>query len=131
MVSNLNLPGLPQPWEQPYGKPDRIVSALAIMLDGPIGAAAFNNEFGRPNLAGFFRTYEQAVGGRVRGYHKPIMLAGGMGNITPQQVHKQDVPVGGLVVQLGGPGMRIGIGGGAASSLGVGDNAAELDFNSV
>ncbi|HEX2796664.1 MAG TPA: phosphoribosylformylglycinamidine synthase, partial [Immundisolibacter sp.] len=131
MVSNLNLPGLPQPWEQPYGKPDRIVSALDIMLDGPIGAAAFNNEFGRPNLAGFFRTYEQAVGGRVRGYHKPIMLAGGMGNIIPQQVHKHEPPVGGLVVQLGGPGMRIGIGGGAASSLGVGDNAAELDFNSV
>ena len=131
MVSNLNLPGLPQPWEQPYGKPDRIVSALDIMLDGPIGAAAFNNEFGRPNLAGFFRTYEQAVGGRVRGYHKPIMLAGGMGNIIPQQVHKQEPPIGGLVVQLGGPGMRIGIGGGAASSLGVGDNAAELDFNSV
>ncbi|WP_448505880.1 phosphoribosylformylglycinamidine synthase [Immundisolibacter sp.] len=131
MVSNLNLPGLPQPWEQPYGKPDRIVSALDIMLDGPIGAAAFNNEFGRPNLAGFFRTYEQAVGGRVRGYHKPIMLAGGMGNITPQQVHKEQPPIGGLVVQLGGPGMRIGIGGGAASSLGAGDNAAELDFNSV
>ena len=131
MVSNLNLPGLPQPWERPYGKPDRIVSALDIMIDGPIGAAAFNNEFGRPNLAGFFRTYEQVVGGRVRGYHKPIMLAGGMGNIIPQQVHKEEPPVGGLVVQLGGPGMRIGIGGGAASSLGVGDNAAELDFNSV
>ena len=131
MVSNLELPELAQPWEQPYGKPDRIVSALDIMIEGPIGAAAFNNEFGRPNLAGFFRTYQQAVGERVRGYHKPIMLAGGMGNIVPQQVHKEDVPVDGLVVQLGGPGMRIGIGGGAASSLGVGDNSAELDFNSV
>ncbi|HEY0675176.1 MAG TPA: phosphoribosylformylglycinamidine synthase, partial [Immundisolibacter sp.] len=131
MVSNLNLPGLPQPWERPYGKPDRIVSALDIMIDGPLGAAAFNNEFGRPNLAGFFRTYEQVVGGRVRGYHKPIMLAGGMGNIVPPPVHKPPPAIGGLVVQLGGPGMRIGIGGGAASSLGVGDNAAELDFNSV
>ncbi|MGE0810825.1 MAG: phosphoribosylformylglycinamidine synthase [Immundisolibacter sp.] len=131
MVSNLELPELPQPWEQPYGRPERIVSALDIMIEGPIGAAAFNNEFGRPNLAGFFRTYQQTVGGRVRGYHKPIMLAGGMGNIVPQQVHKELPPVGGLVVQLGGPGMRIGIGGGAASSLGVGDNTAELDFNSV
>ncbi|MDD3650618.1 phosphoribosylformylglycinamidine synthase, partial [Immundisolibacter sp.] len=130
-VSNLELPELPQPWERPYGRPDRIASALDIMVEGPIGAAAFNNEFGRPNLAGFFRTYEQTVGGRVRGYHKPIMLAGGMGNIVPQQVHKELPPVGGLVVQLGGPGMRIGIGGGAASSLGAGDNTAELDFNSV
>ncbi len=132
MVSNLHLPGLPQPWEQPYGKPDRIASALDIMIDGPLGAAAFNNEFGRPNLSGFFRTYEQMVGGRVRGYHKPIMIAGGMGNITPQQVHKkEEFAVGNLVVQLGGPGMRIGLGGGAASSLGGGDNTAELDFNSV
>jgi phosphoribosylformylglycinamidine synthase len=131
MVSNLELPELPQPWERPYGRPDRIVGALDIMIEGPIGAAAFNNEFGRPNLTGFFRTYQQAVGGCVRGYHKPIMLAGGMGNIVPQQVHKAPPPVGGLVVQLGGPGMRIGIGGGAASSLGVGDNTAELDFNSV
>ncbi len=101
------------------------------MIDGPIGAASFNNEFGRPNLAGYFRAYEQVVAGRRRGYHKPIMLAGGVGNIRAQHAHKADVPEGALLVQIGGPGMLIGMGGGAASSLSTGANAADLDFDSV
>ena len=159
-VSNLNIPGFEQPWEQydplplpnpppvgegaepspagggqgggtSYGKPSRIVSALQIMLDGPIGGAAFNNEFGRPNLAGYFRTFEENVSGEMRGYHKPIMLAGGVGNISAQHTHKHELPVGALVVHLGGPGMLIGLGGGAASSMDTGSNAENLDFDSV
>ena len=130
-VSNLNLPGFVQPWEQPYGKPERIASALDIMIEGPIGAAAFNNEFGRPNLTGYFRSFEQEVQGEVRGYHKPIMIAGGLGNIQARQSHKPKFVPGTLLIQLGGPGMLIGLGGGAASSMATGSNAAELDFASV
>ncbi len=130
-VSDLCLPAAPQPWEAPYGKPDRIASALDIMLEGPIGAAAFNNEFGRPNLAGYFRTYEQAVDGVVRGYHKPIMVAGGMGNIRANHVEKCDIPPGALLVVLGGPAMLIGLGGGAASSMSSGQSSEDLDFASV
>jgi len=130
-VSNLNIPGFVQPWETNYGKPARIVSALQIMLEGPIGAAAFNNEFGRPNLAGYFRTFEENVSGEMRGYHKPIMLAGGVGNISAIHTHKHGLPVGALVVHLGGPGMLIGLGGGAASSMDTGSNAENLDFDSV
>ncbi len=130
-VSNLNLPGAERPWEKPYGKPDRIVSALDIMLDGPIGGAGFANEFGRPNLAGYFRTYEQAVGEDVWGYHKPIMIAGGLGNIRDQHVKKNRLPVGSLVIQLGGPAMLIGLGGGAASSQQTGASHESLDFASV
>ena len=131
-VSNLAIPGAEQPWEaNPVGKPARIASALQIMLEGPIGAASFNNEFGRPNLAGYFRTYEQAVAKEVRGYHKPIMLAGGLGNIAERDVHKHDVSEGALLIQIGGPGMLIGLGGGAASSMDTGSNAENLDFDSV
>ncbi len=131
-VSNLRIPQLPQPWEQhDYGRPRHIVSALQIMLDGPIGAAAFNNEFGRPNLAGYFRTYEQANGGVMRGYHKPIMLAGGIGNIDARHTAKHALGAGALFIQLGGPGMLIGMGGGAASSMATGANLADLDFDSV
>ena len=131
-VSNLNIPGFEQPWEaQPYGKPGRIASALQIMTDGPIGGAAFNNEFGRPNLAGYFRTFEESVQGEQRGYHKPIMLAGGVGSIAARHTHKHALPVGALLIQLGGPGMLIGLGGGAASSMDTGANAENLDFDSV
>ncbi|WP_028453216.1 phosphoribosylformylglycinamidine synthase [Chitinilyticum aquatile] len=131
-VSNLNIPGAIQPWEDPaYGKPDRIASALDIMLEGPIGGAAFNNEFGRPNLTGYFRTFEETVNGERRGYHKPIMIAGGMGNIRDIHVGKNALPDGALLIQLGGPGMLIGMGGGAASSMATGANAADLDFDSV
>lgn len=131
-VSNLFVPGAERPWEKTVGKPSRIASALSIMLEGPIGAAAFNNEFGRPNLTGYFRTYEQDVGPEVRGYHKPIMIAGGLGNIQAEQSFKAEVfPVGTLLVQLGGPGMLIGLGGGAASSMATGSNAEDLDFASV
>ncbi|MDX8387622.1 MAG: phosphoribosylformylglycinamidine synthase, partial [Ghiorsea sp.] len=130
-VSNLQIPGFEQPWEEDHGKPDRIESALNIMLDGPIGAAAFNNEFGRPNISGYFRTYEQDVDGDLRGYHKPIMLAGGVGNIDARHVHKDEVPAGSLIIQLGGPAMLIGLGGGAASSMDTGANAESLDFDSV
>ncbi len=131
-VSNLNLPDAPQPWEKAYGRPSRIASALDIMIEGPIGAAAFNNEFGRPNLTGYFRTYEQDVAGVVRGYHKPIMIAGGLGSIKADQSFKEPTfPVGTLFVQLGGPGMLIGLGGGAASSMTAGVNAEDLDFASV
>jgi phosphoribosylformylglycinamidine synthase len=131
-VSNLNIPGFKQAWEgKPYGKPTRIASALQIMLEGPIGGAAFNNEFGRPILSGYFRTYEQQVNGEMRGYHKPIMLAGGLGSIAAQHTHKHALPVGTLVIQLGGPGMLIGLGGGAASSMDTGANAENLDFDSV
>jgi phosphoribosylformylglycinamidine synthase len=131
-VSNLRIPNATQVWEEDdYGKPERIVSPLAIMLEGPIGAAAFNNEFGRPNLAGYFRTLETWVNKERRGYHKPIMLAGGVGNIREDHVHKQPLPEGALLIQLGGPGMLIGLGGGAASSMATGANVAELDFDSV
>ena len=131
-VSNLRIPGAPQPWEQEdYGRPERIVSAFDIMIEGPIGAAAFNNEFGRPNLAGYFRSFEQSVAGIRRGYHKPIMLAGGIGNISQSQSAKEGLPPGTLLIQLGGPGMLIGMGGGAASSMGAGVNTADLDFDSV
>ncbi len=131
-VSNLRIPGLPEPWERDDpGKPNRITSALDIMLEGPIGAASFNNEFGRPNLAGYFRSFETRVGGVQRGYHKPIMLAGGIGNICAAHTAKAPLPEGTLLVQLGGPGMLIGMGGGAASSMGAGANIEDLDFDSV
>ncbi len=132
MVSNLSVPGFVMPWEKPHAEfPKRLASPLSIMLDGPIGGAAFGNEFGRPQLCGFFRTYEEQAAGRYRGYHKPIMLAGGMGNIRRSQVHKKPVPPGALIVQLGGPAMRIGLGGGAASSMATGSNDEALDFDSV
>jgi phosphoribosylformylglycinamidine synthase len=155
-VSNLMLPDAVQPWENAqavtapvdgraapvgapvYGKPDRIASPLQIMIDGPLGGAAFSNEFGRPVLGGYFRTYEQNVGKQyagahdtVFGYHKPIMIAGGIGNISAKHTHKNDIPVGSLLVQLGGPGMRIGMAGAAASSMATGTNTADLDFDSV
>jgi phosphoribosylformylglycinamidine synthase len=134
-VSNLNIPGFVQPWEVPYGKPERIVTPLDIMIEGPLGGAAFNNEFGRPALTGYFRTFEQAVnsprGEEVRGYHKPIMLAGGMGNIREDHVQKAEISVGGKLIVLGGPAMLIGLGGGAASSMATGSSAADLDFASV
>ncbi len=159
-VSNLNIPGFVQPWEQfhplphpsplpkgegtepsplgrgqgegtTYGKPSRIASALQIMIDGPLGGAAFNNEFGRPNLTGYFRTFEELVNGEMRGYHKPIMLAGGVGSIAAQHTHKHDLTAGALLIQIGGPGMLIGLGGGAASSMDTGSNAENLDFDSV
>jgi phosphoribosylformylglycinamidine synthase len=130
-VSNLRIPGRDEPWERDFGRPDRIVSALTIMIEGPIGAASFNNEFGRPNLAGYFRAFEMEAGGVVRGYHKPIMIAGGVGNIRAADAHKAPVPIGALLIQLGGPGMLIGMGGGAASSMDAGANVADLDFDSV
>ena len=131
-VSNLNIPAFIQPWESnDYGKPSRIASALQIMLEGPIGGAAFNNEFGRPNLAGYFRTFEEQVAGEMRGYHKPIMLAGGIGLISACHAFKQELPPGALLIQLGGPGMLIGLGGGAASSMDTGANVESLDFDSV
>ena len=146
-VSDLCIPGFEQPWENAqdvtapldgrleqtstYGRPERIASPLSIMIDGPIGGASFNNEFGRPNLLGYFRTYQQTVGAAVRGYHKPIMIAGGVGDLDAGHVGKLDLPPGSLLIQLGGPGMRIGLGGGAASSMGSGSNTAELDFDSV
>lgn len=146
-VSNLLLPDAQRAWENAadvtaagdkasapvYGKPERIASPLQIMIDGPLGGAAFSNEFGRPVLGGYFRTYEQnaqAAGG-VYGYHKPIMIAGGIGNIADQHTHKNDIPPGSLLIQLGGPGMRIGMGGSAASSMATGTNTADLDFDSV
>ena len=118
-------------WGSSVGKPEHIASPLQIMTEGPLGGAAFNNEFGRPNLAGYFREYEQEVGGVVRGYHKPIMIAGGLGVIDKDQTKKIEFPAGSLLIQLGGPGMRIGMGGSAASSMATGTNAAELDFDSV
>ncbi len=131
-VSNLRIPEAIQPWErESYGKPGRIASALQIMLEGPIGGAAFNNEFGRPNLAGYFRTYEQMVAGEMRGYHKPIMIAGGVGNIAARHAFKREPAAGALLIQLGGPGMLIGLGGGAASSMDTGANQEDLDFDSV
>ena len=150
-VSNLMLPDANQAWENAadvtlvasskdaaaaaetatYGKPDRIASPLHIMIDGPLGGAAFNNEFGRPILGGYFRTYEQNVAGTVHGYHKPIMIAGGIGSISDKHTFKNALPVGSLLIQLGGPGMRIGMGGSAASSMATGTNTADLDFDSV
>ena len=134
-VSNLNIPGFAQPWETDHGKPARIVSALDIMIEGPIGAAAFNNEFGRPNIAGYFRTFEETVpsadGSEVRGYHKPIMLAGGYGNIREQHIEKLSLPVDTPIIVLGGPAMLIGLGGGAASSVASGTSSVDLDFASV
>jgi phosphoribosylformylglycinamidine synthase len=131
-VSHLRIPGAPQPWELAhYGKPGRIASALQIMLDGPLGGAAFNNEFGRPNLCGYFRNFELEAAGEMRGYHKPIMIAGGLGNIAAQHTHKHPLPPGTPLVQLGGPGMLIGLGGGAASSMATGANQEDLDFDSV
>ena len=130
-VSDLKIPGFEQPWESQYGKPDRIVSALDIMLEGPIGGAAFNNEFGRPALNGYFRTFELQHDGEVRGYHKPIMIAGGYGNIRDEHVQKGDIPVGARLIALGGPAMQIGLGGGAASSMSSGQSNADLDFASV
>ncbi|MEY6432014.1 phosphoribosylformylglycinamidine synthase [Thioalkalicoccus limnaeus] len=134
-VSNLRLPGAERPWEHDFGRPARIVSALDIMIEGPIGAAAFNNEFGRPNLAGYFRTFEQWVPGpngpELRGYHKPIMLAGGLGNIRGQHVAKRPFPPGTPLIVLGGPAMLIGLGGGAASSQATGTANEDLDFASV
>jgi phosphoribosylformylglycinamidine synthase len=130
-VSHLRIPGFEQPWEDASGKPGRIASALQIMLEGPIGAASFNNEFGRPNLAGYFRAFEMQVGGVSRGYHKPIMIAGGIGNISAAHSHKSEVTPGALLVHLGGPGMLIGMGGGAASSRDTGVNPEDLDFDSV
>lgn len=131
-VSNLHLPGTHEPWEREvYGAPGHIASPLEIMTAGPLGAAAFNNEFGRPGLGGFFRVYEQTVDGVRRGYHKPIMSAGGLGSISADQTEKVAYDPGSLLIQIGGPGMRIGLGGGAASSMAAGVNAAELDFDSV
>ncbi|MBI5278102.1 MAG: phosphoribosylformylglycinamidine synthase [Burkholderiales bacterium] len=118
-------------WGGQFGKPEHIASPLQIMVEGPLGGAAFNNEFGRPNLLGYFREYEQQVDGVARGYHKPIMIAGGVGNIDARQTKKILFPPGTLLVQLGGPGMRIGMGGGAASSMATGTNTADLDFDSV
>ncbi len=130
-VSNLKIPGFEQAWEKDYGKPSHIVSALDIMLEGPIGGAAFNNEYGRPNLCGYFRTYEQSAADGVRGYHKPIMIAGGVGNIREPHVQKKEIPVGANLIVLGGPAMLIGLGGGAASSMASGASSEDLDFASV
>jgi len=134
-VSNLRIPHFEQPWETDFGKPSRIVSALDIMLEGPLGGAAFNNEFGRPAILGYFRTYEEQVnsfnGSEVRGYHKPIMLAGGLGNIRDEHVQKGEICVGANLIALGGPAMNIGLGGGAASSMASGQSSENLDFASV
>jgi phosphoribosylformylglycinamidine synthase len=134
-VSNLNIPGYMQPWEKAYGKPGRIVSALDIMIEGPLGAAAFNNEFGRPNICGYFRSFELTVNGlngeEVRGYHKPIMIAGGYGNIRAGHVQKNAISPGDKLIVLGGPALLIGLGGGAASSMASGTSAENLDFASV
>jgi len=130
-VSNLHLPGADRDWEHHSGKPGRIASALEIMIEGPVGAAAFNNEFGRPVLGGYFRTFEQQVGDRLWGYHKPIMVAGGMGNIRPQHVDKLRLDEGDVVIVLGGPAMLIGLGGSAASSVGSGQSDQALDYASV
>ncbi|MDF7670384.1 phosphoribosylformylglycinamidine synthase [Orbaceae bacterium ESL0721] len=134
-VSNLRIPDFIQPWEEDFGKPDRIVSAFTIMQEGPLGGAAYNNEFGRPALLGYFRTYEERVnshnGEEVRGYHKPIMLAGGIGNIRREHIQKGAFPAGSKLIVLGGPAMNIGLGGGAASSMSSGESNADLDFTSV
>jgi len=134
-VSHLRIPGWPQPWESPFPHPDRMATPLEIMTDGPLGGAAFNNEFGRPNLLGYFRTFESALPGlpetEIRGYHKPIMIAGGVGNVREEHAVKIDVPAGAKIIVLGGPAMLIGLGGGAASSLASGTSSEDLDFASV
>ena len=131
-VSNLNIPGTEMPWEKElYGKPERIATPLQIMIDGPLGGAAFNNEFGRPILGGYFRVFEQTLGGVRRGYHKPIMIAGGIGSIESIHTEKKPIQAGHLLIQLGGPGMRIGMGGATGSSVATGTNTADLDFDSV
>jgi phosphoribosylformylglycinamidine synthase len=130
-VSNLNIPNFAQPWETAYGKPGRIATPLQIMTDGPLGGAAYNNEFGRPNIAGYFRTFELKHNKEVRGYHKPIMLAGGVGNISANHSLKSVIPAGAALIQLGGPAMLIGLGGSAASSMDTGANTENLDFDSV
>jgi len=130
-VSHLDIPGLDVPWQSEFGKPDRIASALEIMTEGPIGAASFNNEFGRPALCGYFRTFEQEIDGTMWGYHKPIMIAGGMGTIREQHVEKLALQPGAFIVVLGGPAMLIGLGGGAASSVGSGQSQEDLDYASV
>ena len=130
-TSNLNIPGFEQPWEDNYGKPSRMASPLQIMIEGPLGGAAFNNEFGRPALNGYFRTFEQNVNGEVKGFHKPIMIAGGYGNIRPDHVEKDAIQPGDLLIVLGGPAMLIGLGGGAASSVDSGTMGESLDFASV
>ncbi|MCE2028933.1 phosphoribosylformylglycinamidine synthase [Sessilibacter corallicola] len=130
-VSQLLIPDFVQPWENSYGKPDRIVSALDIMIEGPIGGAAFNNEFGRPNLCGYFRSFEADFDGQRRGYHKPIMIAGGYGNIKAEHVDQNTYDAGCKLVVLGGPAMLIGLGGGAASSVTSGSSSQDLDFASV
>ncbi len=134
-VSHLRIAGFRQPWEDDFPHPDRMATPLEIMIDGPVGGAAFNNEFGRPNLAGYFRTYEGRFSGlpdnEIRGYHKPIMVAGGVGNVRSEHAKKIDVPVGARIVVIGGPAMLIGLGGGAASSLASGSSSEALDFASV
>jgi phosphoribosylformylglycinamidine synthase len=132
IVSHLRIPGYAMPWERDLAPfPGRLATPLSIMIDAPLGGAAFGNEFGRPQLCGLFRTYEEQVAGALRGYHKPIMIAGGMGTIRRSLIRKEPVPPGALLVQLGGPAMRIGLGGGAASSMDSGSNTEDLDFNSV
>jgi phosphoribosylformylglycinamidine synthase len=132
MVSHLRIPGAATPWEmESPSHPERLATPLDIMLEGPIGGAAFGNEFGRPQLCGLFRTFEIEHAGRLRGYHKPIMTAGGMGNLKRDHVAKKAIKPGALIIQIGGPALKIGIGGGAASSIGAGANAADLDFDSV
>jgi len=134
-VSHLRIPEFAQPWEQPFGHPERMATPLEIMIEGPVGGAAFNNEFGRPNLLGYFRTFETRVDGlpdnEIRGYHKPIMIAGGVGNVRAEHALKKDIPVGARIVIIGGPAMLIGLGGGAASSLASGTSTEDLDFASV
>jgi phosphoribosylformylglycinamidine synthase len=130
-VSNLRIPGMVQPWEKDFGKPERIASALEIMIAAPLGAAAFNNEFGRPATCGYFRTFEQRDAGPIRGYHKPIMIAGGLGNVRRNHVEKRETTIGATLIVLGGPAMLIGLGGGAASSVGSGQSSSDLDFASV
>jgi phosphoribosylformylglycinamidine synthase len=132
MVSNLRVPGFLMPWEKDYAQfPSRLATPFEIMIDGPIGGASFGNEFGRPQLCGIFKTYEEHYNGRYRGYHKPIMVAGGMGNIKSENVRKKDIEPESYIIQIGGPAMKIGIGGGAASSMDTGTNSEDLDFNSV
>ncbi len=130
-LSNLNIPHAKQSWEADYGKPKQIKSALDIIIEAPIGAASFNNEFGRPNICGYFRTYQQEVQGRMYGYHKPIMLAGGLGHIQTKHIDKDNIPSGSLIIVLGGAAMLIGLGGGASSSIDSGSQSEELDFASV
>ncbi len=134
-VSHLRIPGFPQPWESKFPHPERMATPLEIMIEGPIGGAAFNNEFGRPNLCGYFRTFEwcspDLPANEMRGYHKPIMIAGGVGNVREEHAKKKDVPVGARVVTIGGPAMLIGLGGGAASSVASGTSSVDLDFASV